>query len=78
MPRGGVTYTVTLTPSSGDVNIAAVSTDAATFSPSIGSSSNAGTTPDTVSFTAGATQRYYIDVSPTNTDSNYSIAVTSS
>ena len=69
----GAIYQVQLTPQTGDVNIGAV---APALGASVGSSTFTGTTMDTVTFQAAATQRYYITVDSTSVDSTFNINVT--
>lgn len=70
----GESYRVNLRPTSGNVNITAVSPNT-DMSASVGSSSNTGTQTDTVIFTAAATQRYYIKVGGTPVDSEFEVSV---
>ena len=72
--QSGSGYEVRVVPTSGNVNIGAVSTSSTFFS-SLGSSSNAGLATDSVTFVAGATQRHYIRVSHTTINTTFNISV---
>lgn len=69
---GGTAYQVRLTPKTGNVNIGSVN---AKLTASVGSSALTGTSMDTVTFLAPATQRYYVNVSSTSVDTTYDIQV---
>ncbi|MCK4866272.1 MAG: hypothetical protein KAT06_12715 [Gammaproteobacteria bacterium] len=70
----GSTYEVILAPSAGDVNIGAVS-PVPDLSSSIGSSYNTGTAIDSLYIPVLTTQRYYIRLAATSTDSTFDISV---
>jgi subtilisin-like proprotein convertase family protein len=72
--QAGKSYEVYLSPSTGNVNIGAVSANT-DMSASLGSSSRSGTQTDRVGFTASVTGRHYVRVSPTSTDSAFTIGV---
>ena len=74
--QSGSGYEVRVVPTSGNVNIGAVSTSSTMF-PSLGSSSNAGLATDSVTFVAGATQRHYIRIAPNTINSTFNISVLS-
>lgn len=69
---GGTAYQVRLTPQTGNVNIGSVN---AKMTASVGSSALTGTSTDMVTFLAPATQRYYVQVSPTTVDTAFDIQV---
>ena len=72
--QAGVAYEVRVVPTQGNVDLARV-TPNSDMTGSVGSSTNSGTTPDSVFFTAAATQRYYIRVDGTGVDSIFGISV---
>jgi hypothetical protein len=69
---GGTAYQVRLTPQTGNVDIGSVN---AKLTASVGSSALTGTSMDTVTFLAPATQRYYVRVDPKTVDTTFNIQV---
>lgn len=68
----GTAYQVRLTPQTGNADIGSVN---AKLTASVGSSALIGTSMDTVTFLAPATQRYYIKASPTSANTTFNIQV---
>jgi len=68
----GTAYQVRLTPQTGNVDIGSVN---AKLTTSVGSSTLSGTSMDTVTFLAPATQRYYVKVSPASVGTTFNIQV---
>lgn len=72
--QAGTAYEVRVTPSQGNVDITRVTLNT-DMTGSVGSSTNTGTTTDSVFFTATASQPYYIRVDGTAVDSTFGISV---
>lgn len=73
--QAGLTYEVRVTPTEGDVDLLDVTPNADMTGTVGGSSIYDGLTPDSVYFTAAATQRYYIRAVGTDVDSTFGIKV---
>ena len=70
-------YTITLTPSTGNPDLALYSSAwLEIIAPKIDSSSNTGTSVDSILYTPLTTQRYYVQVTGADTTSTFTIGIT--